>query len=79
MIEVPLRFDSAKFQEKYKDIVPLIFWINPEGFFECPSIPELQTSDLLDCVHLEVPTIAERLEAAELMIDLMLDTQQEVA
>ena len=75
MITVPSRFDAELFRQKYENVKDLTFYIDPDGFFQCPSIPELTSEDLLDCVGPDLPTINERLEAAELMIDLLLDTQ----
>ena len=82
MITPPLNFDGSKFAAKY-GLDVTAFWIDTQGFFQCPLLPDLTDADLADCIAdpaIPTPaTIEERLEAAELMIDLLLtDTQEAV-
>lgn len=83
MIAKPDNFDGAKFAQKYNLDPVHGFWVDAHGYLWCPSLPDLQASDLADCVFdppgPPIPTLEERVEAAELMINLLLDTQQESA
>ncbi len=74
--ELPLHFSGSVFAAKYK-LTENDFWFDCNSNFTCPSLPHLTREDLLDCVAAPLPSTEERLEAAELMIDLLLDTQQE--
>lgn len=79
LLKVPSGFNGQLFAEKYKDISDLVFYVDANGLFQCPALPNLTATDLADCVEVSevlTATIEERLEAAELMIDLLLtDTQ----
>lgn len=74
--DLPLYFDGAKFADKYQLDSMRDFCVDVLGVFVCPSLPDLTLEDLADCVSEPLPSSDERLEAAELMIDLLLtDTQ----
>lgn len=75
MIKVSDNFDGEKFAAKYTPD----FFVDASGNLVCAAYPNLTTGDIADCVvdGIRPATIEERLEAAELMIDLLLDTQQE--
>lgn len=74
MIKVPDNFDGEKFASKYTPD----FYIDAHGHLICGTYPNLTLGDIADCVTalISPPTLEERLEAAELMINLLLDTQQ---
>lgn len=79
MLTRPVNFDGATFARHHNLDEVMDFWVDVHGVFYCPSIPDL-TQAILDSFVLDInqspkPTIEERLEAAELMIDLVLDTQ----
>jgi hypothetical protein len=75
---LPLHLDLKKLGVKF-DFNAEYDCVVSKGIFFCPSRPDLTVEDLQDCVTIPVPvvTLEERLEATELMIDLLLDTQQE--
>lgn len=49
----PLNFDGSKFALKFGlNAIPPSpdFWIDANGDFQCPSLPNLTETDLLDCI-----------------------------
>jgi len=77
MVKPNGNFDGAKFARKYNLDPMSDFIIDASGYLQCPFLPELTAEDIADCVLDPPPSsVDERLEAAELMIDLLLDTQE---
>lgn len=73
-MKIPDNFDGEKFAAKYTPN----FFVDAAGNLVCAAYPHLTAGDIADCVvsGTHPATIEERLEAAELMIDLLLtDTQ----
>lgn len=78
----PDNFDIQKFSAKYK-ILPEYLTCSAPNYLHYPPGLDINEADLLDCIAdppgPPPPTVEERVEAAELMIGLILDTQQESA
>lgn len=75
--QLPVNFSSDLFARKYGLDPMTDIAVGVNGEFIVPRLPNLTLEDLLDCVAIPPASADERLEAAELMIDLLLDTQQE--
>lgn len=77
-LQYPERFAPEKFIKKYGLNAEDVTLIAP-NYISFIGVTDVAESDLLDCIAdpppLPPPTVEERLEAAELMIDLLLDTQ----
>ena len=79
MIRPPVNFDAEKFRAFYN--LPLFdqgrtFWIDHDGFLQCPSLPDLTAEDLTSFVYDPPgPVIEDRLQAAETLINLILDEE----
>lgn len=82
VIVYPENFSALKFCAKYNIPIERIICSEP-NYLHYPIDLEITEADLLDCIAdppgPPLPTVEERIEAAELMIDLLLDTQQESA
>jgi hypothetical protein len=77
IVNIPVNFDENAFAKHY-GLTPMLDMLNiGNGQMSIPRLPDLIDDDLLQFIAMPEPTIVERLEAAELMIDLLLDTQQE--
>jgi len=71
MIKVPDNFDGEKFASKYTPD----FYIDANGHLVCTAYPNLTLVDIADCVvsATQPPTFDERLEALELVTDMLMD------
>ena len=71
MIKIPDNFDGEKFASKYT----ADFYVNANGHLICAAYPDLTLADIADCVvgATQPPTLEERLEALELVADMLMD------
>jgi len=71
MIAIPNNFDGEKFANKYTPE----FYIDANGHLVCAAYPDLTLADIADCVvdATQPPTLEERLEALELVTDMLMD------
>lgn len=69
MANIPVNFTGTKFMTKYNKTID-DFWVDVRELI-CPSLPNLQDSDLLDCVITAPPppSLEDRLTGIE---DLLL-------
>lgn len=80
MIRPPQNFSGAKFAEFYNlpaGGVESAFWVDGNGYFHCPSLPDLTEADLSQfiCDEPESLTVEDRILAAETLINLILDEE----
>lgn len=77
MIVAPADFDSKKFMTFYNlpgDPQAGAFWIDAQGFFQCPALPNLTQEELSQFTLEDKPaTLEQRTEALELLIDILLE------
>ena len=78
VINIPLWFDLAGFCERFNIDQSQVVYIEPNRI-QLPVVWPQQEEDTLCKFFVPPSTTEERLEAAELMVDLILDTQQESA
>lgn len=71
MITIPENFDGERFASKYTTD----FYIDAHGHLICAAYPDLTLADIADCVTdaTPPPTLEERLEALELVTDMLMD------
>lgn len=82
LLNLPDNFSVQLFFQKYPNLNESDVTCWPGNRLMVHPDIEITDNDLLNCVTVPgptPPTLMERLEAAELMIDLLLDTQQESA
>lgn len=77
MIRIPANFDVEKFRTFY-NLPPFnqarAFWIDCDGFLQCPLLPNLTEDDLTQFIlDPPGPTVVDRIEATETLINLILD------
>lgn len=81
MIKPPVNFNGVKFAEFYNLAAggtSADFWVDGNGYFHCPSLPDLTEEDLAQFICGEPgPTVEDRMLAAETLINLILDEEGE--
>ena len=84
MIRVPYNFDGTQFAEFYglsTGPVSGDFWIDGNGFFHCPSLPDLTEDDLAQFTYIpqEPPATTEQeIEALKLVIGMLMEGDDDV-
>lgn len=77
MIKAPANFDSTKFMAFYNlpgDPRAGAFWIDSQGFFQCPALPNLTQEELSQfTLEAQPATLEQRTEALELLMNFLLE------
>lgn len=84
MLSVPNNFNANKFAEFYglsSEPYSGDYWIDGNGFFQCPALPDLTEDDLAQFTSIppEPPaTIEQEIAALKLVVEMLIEGDADV-